>query len=303
MANSDVLVIGTVAYDSIKNSCGSAERVLGGAGSYAGLSSSYFAKTSLVSVVGRDFQDKYIKLFKKRGLDISGLASADGKTFFWAGSYDKDFKNAVTEATELNVSEGFKPILSPSQKKVKAVFLANIDPSLQDHVLRQLEGPKLVALDSMNYWIRFSLTSLKKILKKVDVFFVSEEEARSLTNEYDLIKAGRKILKMGPKHVVIKLGPNGVMFVSPLGLLQLPPYLTENIKDTTGAGDTFGGSFVGYLSKQKDWQDIKNIKEALVIANVMASFNIESFSVNRLSSLSALQINERVKAYKKMISF
>lgn len=298
-----VLVVGSVAFDTVENAHGRAERVLGGAASYSSISASYFAQPSVVAVVGTDFTPAYRAPFKKCGVDISGLQVKEGKTFHWGGSYDKDLKNAVTRFTDLNVFEDFKPVLNDEQKNAKAVFLANIDPELQLAVLKQVKKPKLVACDTMNYWITSKREAILKVLKQTDLFFLNEAEARQLTGEYNLITAGKKILKLGAQHVIIKLGPNGSMLVSKLGIVQFPPYILEKVYDTTGAGDTFGGGATGYLASLRKWDTLSAIKRAMMIGNVMASFTIESFSVKRLASIKKGEIEKRLKEYTSMLRF
>lgn len=302
MAN-EVLIVGSVAFDSIDNANGSVKRVLGGAASYASICASYFAQPSVVAVVGTDFTDEYRAPFIKRGVDLSGLEVKKGKTFHWGGSYDKDFNTAVTKFTDLNVFQDFNPTLSAEQKNAKAVFLANIDPELQLSVLKQVKKPRLVACDTMNYWISSKKDALMEVVKKIDIFFLNETEARLLTGEYNLIKAGRMLLAKGVKYVIIKLGSNGSMLVSKKGIAQQPPYIMEHVHDTTGAGDTFGGGFTGYLASQKNWNTLQSIKRAMMIGNVMASFTIESFSVNRLAALTQRDIKKRLKEYTGMLCF
>lgn len=302
MAN-EVLVVGSVAFDTIDNANGSVKRVLGGAASYASLCASYFAQPSVVAVVGTDFTDADRAPFIKRGIDLSGLQVKEGKTFHWGGSYDKDFNTAVTKFTELNVFQNFNPVLTPQQQNAKAVFLANIDPDLQLAVLKQVKKPRLVACDTMNYWIASKKESLLKVIKKMDILFLNETEARQLTGEYNLVKAGKVLLSKGVKYVIIKLGSNGSMLVSKKGIAQLPPYILEHVHDTTGAGDTFGGGFTGYLASLKSWDTLKSIKRAMMIGNVMASFTIESFSVARLAGLTKRDITKRLKEYTSMLSF
>lgn len=299
----NILVVGSVAFDTVENAHGRAERVLGGAASYSSISASYFARPSVVAVVGTDFAPSYRAPFKKCGVDLSGLQVKEGKTFHWGGSYDKDLKNAVTKFTDLNVFQNFNPQLSEEQKNAKAVFLANIDPELQLSVLKQVKKPSLVACDTMNYWITSKKAALLKVLKKTDLFFLNEAEARQLTDEYNLITAGKKILKLGAKHVIIKLGPNGSMLVSKLGIVQFPPYILEKVYDTTGAGDTFGGGATGYLASLKKWDTLLAIKRAMMIGNVMASFTIESFSVKRLAAIKPGEIEKRLKEYTSMLKF
>lgn len=302
MAN-EVLVVGSVAFDTIENANGRVKRVLGGAASYASVCASYFAQPSVVAVVGTDFTDADRAPFVKRGVDLSGLEVKEGKTFHWGGSYDKDFNTAVTKFTDLNVFKDFNPVLSAEQKNAKAVFLANIDPELQLSVLKQVKKPRLVACDTMNYWISSKKKALLEVVKRIDIFFLNETEARQLTGEYNLIKAGRMLLAQGVKYVIIKLGSNGSMLVSKKGIAQLPPYILEHVHDTTGAGDTFGGGFTGYLASQKNWNTLQSIKRAMMVGNVMASFTIESFSVDRLANLTRRDIKKRLNEYTSMLCF
>ena len=301
--NNEVLVVGSVAFDTIENANGRVKRVLGGAASYASVCASYFASPCVVAVVGTDFTDEDRAPFIKRKVNLAGLEVKKGKTFHWGGSYDKDFNTAVTQFTDLNVFQDFNPVLTEEQKNAKAVFLANIDPELQLSVLKQVKKPRLVACDTMNYWISSKKSALLEVVKRIDFFFLNETEARQLTGEYNLIKAGRMLLEKGVKYVVIKLGSNGAMLVSKKGIAQLPPYILEHVHDTTGAGDTFGGGFTGYLASLKNWNSLNAIKRAMMIGNVMASFTIESFSVERLASLTQRDINKRLKEYTSMLKF
>lgn len=302
MAN-EILVVGSVAFDTIENANGHVKRVLGGAASYSSICASYYAQPSIVAVVGTDFTEADRAPFIKRGVDLTGLEIKKGKTFHWGGSYDKDFNTAVTKFTDLNVFQDFNPVLTAEQKNAKAVFLANIDPELQLSVLKQVKKPRLVACDTMNYWISSKKETLMKVIKKIDILFLNETEARQLTGEYNLVKAGRLLLKQGVKYAIIKLGSNGSMLVSKKGIAQLPPYILEHVHDTTGAGDTFGGGFTGYLASQKNWNTLQAIKRAMMIGNVMASFTIESFSVDRLANLTRRDINKRLKEYTSMLKF
>ncbi|MBR4507888.1 MAG: hypothetical protein IKP23_00200 [Elusimicrobiaceae bacterium] len=297
MAKNSVLIVGSIAFDSIKTHKASAKNVLGGSASYSSISASFFAPTKLVAIVGKDFSKKHIDIFKKRGINLESLEIKEGKTFTWSATYDKDFKNATTLSTKLNVFSDFCPKIKEQDRDTKVVFLANIAPSLQLEVLKQLKGPRLIACDTMNLWINNNKPELLKLLKKVHILFVNEAEARQLTGSYNLIEAGRKILKMGPQIAVIKLGPHGALLVSKDCLCQIPPYLVEYPKDTTGAGDSFGGGFVGYLASVKNWHSLKNIKRALAMGSVMASFAIESFSVSKLASVDKTKIDKRLKEY------
>jgi len=301
--NNNVVVVGSVAFDTIDNANGSVKQVLGGAASYSSICASYFAKPSVVAVVGTDFSADYRAPFVKRKVDLSGLQVREGLTFHWGGQYDKDFNTAVTKFTDLNVFQNFQPVLTKEQQNASAVFLANIDPELQLSVLKQVKHPRFVACDTMNYWISSKKDVLLKVVKKIDIFFLNETEARQLTGEYNLIKAGKWLLKQGVKYVIIKLGSNGSMLVSKKGVVQLPPFVLEHVHDTTGAGDTFGGGFTGYLASVKKWNSPQEIKRAMMIGNVMASFTIESFSVERLASLTQRDIKKRLNEYIKMLTF
>lgn len=297
MKKSKVLVAGSIAFDNIKTHVSSVKNVIGGSASYASIAASYFAKTKLIAVVGSDFTKKHISPFNNRGVDLSSLEIRDGKTFTWAASYDKDFKNATTLSTELNVFADFNPVLKNQDKKTDALFLANIAPELQLSVLNQVDSCRIAACDTMNLWIKNNKPSLLKLLKHIDIVFVNEAEARQMTGIYNLIKAGKEILKSGPKFVVIKLGPNGALLVGKEGMCQIPPYLIEKPLDTTGAGDSFGGGFVGYLASVKNWSNIKNVKRAMAVGTVMASFAIESFSIKKLAGLTDEDINQRLTKY------
>lgn len=297
MPKNKVLIVGSIAFDTIKTHKASAKNVLGGSAAYSSIASSCFADTKMVAIVGKDFTKKHIDIFKKRKINLDSLEIKEGKTFTWSATYDKDFKNAKTLSTELNVFSDFCPKIKEQDKNTEVVFLANIAPSLQLEVLKQLKEPRLIACDTMNLWIDKNKTELLKLLKKVHILFVNEAEARQLTGSYNLIEAGRKILKMGPKISVIKLGPHGALLVSKDCLCQIPPYLVEYPKDTTGAGDSFGGGFVGYLASVKNWHNLKHIKRALAMGSVMASFAIESFSVSKLASVDKKKIDKRLKEY------
>ncbi|GHT38917.1 adenosine kinase [Bacteroidia bacterium] len=298
-----LLVTGTLGFDTITNCRGRAEGVVGGSGSYSSIAASYFCDVKLIGVIGTDFGQRHLKHFKKNKIDMRGVEVVQGKSFAWAANYDKDFKNAFTERTDLNVFGGYKPKIIKEYKNCRNIFLDNIDPGMQLSLISQMKNPNLIACDTMNLWINNYPSLVKKMLKFADILLVNEAEARSITGEYNLITAGKKLLQMGAGHVIIKLGPNGSMLVSPLGLCQMPPALVENIYDTTGAGDTFGGALSGYLANQKNWETLKNLKTAMACGTVMASFNIESFSVDRLSSLTKRQINARLKQYVKSICF
>ncbi|MDR1124285.1 MAG: PfkB family carbohydrate kinase [Elusimicrobiota bacterium] len=304
MAKAGVLIAGSIAFDDIKTHRASAKGVLGGAASYASIAASYFARPKPVAVVGTDFRAKHIAPFKKCGVDLSAFEIKKGRTFTWAASYDKDFKTATTLSTHLNVFENYTPVLKPQDRRTDAVFLANISPALQMTVLDQLSPrPRLVACDTMNLWIKHNRAELMKLIKRVDVLFVNETEVRRLTGIYNLIKAGRAALGYGPRAVIIKLGPNGAMLATKTALCQMPPFLVEEPVDTTGAGDSFGGGFTGFLAGVKNWADIKNLKRGVAAGTVMASFAIESFSITRLAGLSKKEITARMAQYSAGLKF
>ena len=298
MAEAKVLIAGSIAFDDITTHRARAKGVLGGAASYASIAASYFALPKPVAIAGTDFGARHIAPFKKCGVDLSALEIKKGRTFTWAAKYDKDFKTAKTLSTHLNVFEGFTPVLKPQDRRPDAVFLANISPALQTSVLNQLSPrTRLVACDTMNLWIKHNRTELMKLIKRVDVLFVNEAEVRQLTGIYNLIKAGRAALGLGPRAVIIKLGPNGAMLVTKTALCQMPPFLVEEPVDTTGAGDSFGGGFVGFLAGVKNWADIKNLKRGVAAGTVIASFSIESFSITRLAGLGKKEIDTRIAQY------
>jgi sugar/nucleoside kinase (ribokinase family) len=298
MAKAGVLIAGSIAFDDIKTHRARAKGVLGGAASYASIAASYFTLSKPIAAVGTDFGAAHIAPFKKRGVDLSALEVKKGRTFTWAARYDKDFKTAATLSTHLNVFKDFMPVLKPRDRRADAVFLANISPALQTSVLDQMSPrPRLVACDTMDLWIKHNRAELMKLIKRVDVLFVNEAEVRQLTGIYNLIKAGRAALEYGPRAVIIKLGPNGAMLATKNALCQMPPFLVEEPVDTTGAGDSFGGGFIGVLAGVKDWADIKNLKRGVAVGTVMASFAIESFSITRLAGLGKKEIDARIARY------
>lgn len=300
---SKVIIVGSMAFDNIKTYKSSVKNVLGGSASYSSIAASFFTKPKVIAVVGNDFTKKHIKPFRDRGIDTSGIEVKEGKTFTWAAQYDKDFKNATTLCTELNVFADFAPELKPGDDAPDALFLANISPSLQLEVLKQVKKPRLTACDTMNLWIKNNKTQLLKLLKAIDIIFLNEAEARQLTGIHNLIKAGKSILKIGPKVVVIKLGPNGALLLMKEAMFQVPPFLIEEPVDTTGAGDSFGGGFVGYLASVKNWNNIKHIKKALAYGTVLASFAIESFSVKKLAKITPQDIEKRFALYSESCRF
>ncbi|MFC1576249.1 PfkB family carbohydrate kinase [Candidatus Omnitrophota bacterium] len=298
-----VLVVGTVAFDTIKTPFGKYERVMGGSASYFSVSASFFEPSvRLVAVVGKDFPQKYVKVLKQKGIDTRGLEVADGKTFFWEGEYGWDFSNPRTIATHLNVLADFDPKVPKEYKNTEHVFLANVDPDIQLKVLKQVKNPRLVACDTMNYWIESKRKSLLKLLKKVDIFLLNEPEARQLTGETSLVKAAKAIFKLGPKKIVLKKGEHGCLLFSGGSIFSIPAYLLESVFDPTGAGDTFAGGFMGYLASCKTLNE-KALRRAVVYGSVMATFTVEDFSLKRLASIKKRDITRRFKKFRKLTHF
>jgi len=298
----NILVVGSVALDSVETIHGCTRKGLGGSAVHFSISASQFSPVRIVGVVGSDFPSRFRALLKRKNIDLEGMQEMPGKTFHWKGRYDKDFKNACTIATHLNVFEHFKPCLGPDHKKCGVLFLANIDPDLQRDVLAQMDGPRLVACDTMNYWISLKKPSLVKLLAGVNLFFVNEEEARQLTGEHNLMKAARLLAKMGPQAVVIKRGDSGAMLFYKGEVLAIPAQPIERVVDPTGAGDTFAGGFVGYLAAAPDWRDFGVLKRAMAYGTVLSSFNVENFSVRRTEKLRKAEIADRYAKYVKSLS-
>jgi len=297
-----ILVVGSVALDTIKTPFAKANNVLGGSATYFSISAKVFSPVKLVAVVGEDFPKKYINFFQQKGIDVQGLEVARGKTFRWEGEYDWNFSDPRTIATHLNVFAAFVPKIPKSYKNSRHVFLANIDPKIQTSVLEQVSKPRLVACDTMNYWIEKKRRSLLKLLKRVDVFFLNGSEAKELTQESNLITAGKKIFKLGPKIVVIKKGEHGVILFSQNNIFVTPAFLLESVYDPTGAGDTFAGGFMGYLARCKKY-DQSTLRRAVVFASIMATFAVEDFSLKKLSKVTIADVDQRVREFKKCISF
>ncbi len=298
----NLLVVGTVAIDSVKTPFGEAESVLGGSATYFSVSASYFAGVKLVAVIGKDFPAEYMKVFEKHDINTQGLVRADGQTFRWRGAYGYDLNVAKTLDTQLNVLMQFDPHLDEEQRKTPFVFLGNIDPDLQIKVIKQLKGPKLIALDSMNYWIETKRDSLKKAIEMVDLVVVNEMEARELTGNSSLIKAGRAIRKMGPKTVIIKQGEYGSIALYGEEIFSAPAYPLEDVYDPTGAGDTFAGGVMGYLARRGEISG-ETIRQAMIVGSALASYNVEAFSLDKLTSLTMHNIVDRYNDIKRLTAF
>lgn len=297
-----LLVVGSVALDSVRTPFGEVEEALGGSATYFSTSASYFTDVSLVAVVGHDFPQKHIDFLRMRKIDMNGLERQKGKTFRWKGQYSYALNEAQTLSTELNVFEHFKPKIPKDYKAAQVVFLANIDPDLQRDVLGQVENPKLVAADTMNFWIESKFDSLLETLKLVDILLINDGEARQLTNEPTLVRAARKIFTCGPKTVVIKQGEYGVLMFTRDNTFSAPAYPLEQVFDPTGAGDTFAGGFMGYLSNTLDFSE-SSMRKAIVMGSVMASFNVEDFSLNRIRELDYKEIENRYREFRHLSHF
>jgi len=301
--SNDILVVGSVALDSVKTPFGEVQEALGGSAVYSSYSASFFTGVRLVAVVGEDFPHAHVNLLKNRGIQTEGLQVTQGKTFRWAGAYEFDLNEAHTLKTELNVFETFRPQIPSSYQNTDFVFLANIDPELQLSVLEQVKKPKLVACDTMNLWIKLKPDVLKKVISKVDFFFINEGEARMFANTASLIKAGRILQSWGPKHVIIKKGEHGALLFGQNSFFAIPAFPLEEVYDPTGAGDTFAGGFFGYLARQGGVLNDSNLRRAVVHGSVMASFTVEKFSLERLKELKPEEIAGRVQMLKELSHF
>lgn len=300
-----LLVVGTVALDSIETPFGKAERIIGGSATHFALAASFFHKDiRLVSVVGDDFPSAGIDQFKKRGIDIEGLQVKKGeKSFFWAGRYHIDMNSRDTLDTQLNVLATFDPVVPENYRNADFLMLGNLMPSLQKKVLDQMnQRPKLVMMDTMNFWMDTAWDDLMDVLKQVDVLTVNDEEARQLTKEYSLIKAAKKIMSMGPKFLVIKKGENGALLFHENQLFFAPALPLEEVFDPTGAGDCFAGGFIGYLSGTRDLS-FDNMKRAVIYGSAIASFCVEKFGIQRVSELTQQELDERVQEFIDLVQF
>ncbi len=299
-----LLTVGTVAFDSIETPFGKADRVIGGACTYISWAASYFTDNiNLVSIVGSDFPQSELDQLIARGVNLDGLKIVEnGKTFFWAGKYLENMNQRETLTTDLNVLDDFDPELPDSYKDSKYIMLGNLTPEIQLRVIEQIDNPKLVVMDTMNFWMDIALDSLLKAISKVDVLTINDEEARQLSGEYSLLKAADKIHAMGPEFLVIKKGEHGAMLFHEGKVFYAPALPLLNVEDPTGAGDSFAGGFIGYLAKTDDIS-FDNMKKAVVHGSVMASYCVEEFSIGRLKCLSDEMIASRVKSFGQLVSF
>lgn len=297
-----ILVVGSVALDSIETPFGKKNEILGGSATFFSISASFFDRVNIIATVGEDFPEQYFKMLKCRKIGTGGIVINKGKTFRWEGKYEYDMNIAHTLATHLNVFQDFAPKIPDELRNSRILFLANIDPDLQESVLKQMNKPDLIACDSMNHWISNKKKSLEKFLHKVDIFLLNDAEARQFSGEANLLKAAKAIVSNGPKSVVIKKGEHGVLYYSKRSHFIAPAYPLENVYDPTGAGDTFAGGVVGYLSKAGKLSE-NIIRKSMVYGSIMASFTVEDFSVNRLLKLKMADITKRYVEFKKLTRF
>jgi sugar/nucleoside kinase (ribokinase family) len=297
-----VLVVGSVAYDTLDTPAGRAERILGGSASYFALAASYFTDVNMVGVVGDDFGPEQLKAFEGRRIDLTGLERASGKTFHWQGKYSTDLNSRETICTDLNVFENFKPKLPPAYRESDRLFLGNIEPTLQRDVLDQVESPRLVGCDTMNLWINHRLDELKKTLAKVEILLINDSEAKELAADWNVIRAARAIRDMGPKTLIIKKGEHGALLFHGDSCFIAPAYPLEKVKDPTGAGDSFAGGFMGYLD-QADSHDDATLRQAVIMGSTVASFCCEDFGVARYLTLTPDEIRARFGEFASLVHF
>lgn len=302
---SKLVIVGTVAFDAIETPFGKTDKILGGAATFIGLAASQFnVDASVVSIVGGDFPQEYLDLLANKNINISGVEIVkEGKTFFWSGKYHNDMNSRDTLATELNVLADFNPVVPTNYRNSDIVMLGNLHPNVQLSVLEQMNTkPKLVILDTMNFWMDCALTELLNVISKVDVITINDEEARQLTGEYSLVVAARKIHGMGPKYVVIKKGEHGALLFHKDNVFFAPALPLEEVFDPTGAGDTFAGGFAGYLAKTED-VSFENMKNAVIYGSTLASFCVEKFGTERMTDLKSKEVHQRLQEFKNLTQF
>jgi sugar/nucleoside kinase (ribokinase family) len=297
-----VLVVGSVAFDTIRTPFGLATEVLGGSANYFSVAASFFTDVRLVAVVGEDFPDEHLEFLRRRGVDLRGLQRMPGKTFRWVGEYGFDFNEAKTLDTQLNVFADFAPKIPEDYRDSDVVFLANIDPDLQRDVLRQVRRPALVAADTMNYWIARKREALRETLTLVDALIINDAETRQLANEPNLVRAARTIQSWGPRILIIKRGEYGALLCVGGEWFSAPALPLESVQDPTGAGDCFAGGAVGYLAHRMRF-DADHLRQAMIMGSVMASFNVEAFSLDRLRTLTMAEVEARFKTFRRLVHF
>ena len=300
-----LLVVGTVAFDAIETPFAKTDKIIGGAATYICHSASFFSKNiNLVSVVGEDFPNKAINSLKEKGVDVKGLQIKEGrKTFFWSGKYHNNMNSRDTLKTELNVLEDFDPVVPKQYTKSEFLMLGNLMPSVQKRVLEQMqERPKLIVLDTMNFWMDNFMPDLKEALKNTDVLTINDDEARQLSGEYSLLIAAKKILTMGPKYLIIKKGEHGAILFGEDKMFYSPAVMLENVIDPTGAGDSFAGGFIGYLAKTKEIT-FDNMKKAVIYGTVLASFTVEKLGIDSIENIEEEKVNKRLAEIRSVVSF
>jgi len=298
-----LVIVGSVAFDTIETPWERKEKIVGGSCTYCSLAASFFTRPKIVAVVGEDFPKDMIDFLKKKNIDLKGLKIVPGgRTFHWQGRYGYDPNQRETVRTDLNVFENFRPEIPASYKKADILFLANIDPDIQEAIFLQVEKPRLTAMDTIGLWIQSKPASLLRVLKKVDVFFANDEEVRMLTDERNLIKAGKKILGLGPSLVILKKGEHGALIFGEDLVFGIMAHPCEDVVDPTGAGDSFAGGFLGYLDKTRSFSQ-KEIRRAAVYGSVMASFTIEGYGIDRYKTLKPREVRSRFESFKKLVSF
>ncbi len=300
-----LLVVGSVAFDAIETPFGKTDKILGGAATYIGIAASILnVKSGIVSVVGGDFPQSDLDMLTERDVNIEGIEIVkDGKTFFWSGRYHNDLNSRDTLVTEVNVLENFEPKIPESMQDAEILMLGNLHPGVQLSVLEKMNNrPKLVILDTMNFWMDSAWDTLLEMIAKTDVITINDEEARQLSGEYSLVKAAKKIHTMGPKYVIIKKGEHGALLFHNGKVFAIPALLLEEVFDPTGAGDTFAGGFASYLAKKEDFS-FETMKSALIVGSAMASFTVEKFGTERLQQVTEVEMNQRIQEFKELTSF
>tara|TARA_A100001015_G_scaffold213825_1_gene239919 strand:- start:2008 stop:2937 length:930 start_codon:yes stop_codon:yes gene_type:complete len=303
--NNKLLIVGTMAYDAIETPFGKVDKILGGAATYIGLSASQFSlDCAIISVVGEDFEEQHLELLRRKGIDLSGVEIVSGgETFFWSGKYHNDLNTRTTMETRLNVLENFNPIIPDHLRTPDIVMLGNLSPDVQFKALEQLKNkPKLIVLDTMNFWMEHFRSRLDEVIAKVDLISINDEEARQLTGEYSLVKAAEKIHELGPQFIIIKKGEHGALLFHDSKIFCAPALPLEEVFDPTGAGDSFAGGFTGYLTQTGDIS-FRNMKSAVIYASAMASFTVEKFGTESLINYSSHSMDNRLKAFKELTTF
>ncbi|MDH5666511.1 MAG: PfkB family carbohydrate kinase [Nitrospira sp.] len=297
-----LLVVGSVALDTVKTPFGEGTDILGGSATYFSTSASFFTSVALIAVVGEDFPQQHVAFLKSRGIDLTGLERRPGSTFRWKGEYTHQLNEAHTLDTKLNVFETFRPKIPEAYRSPDVLFLGNIDPELQLDVLQKVERPGLVACDTMNFWINGKRDALWKVLEKVDVLIINDGEARALGQDSNLVKVAKMVLSRGPKHLIVKRGEYGALMFNEQQIFGAPAFPLEDVRDPTGAGDTFAGGFLGYLTATGN-RSAEAMKQAMIFGSVMASFTVESFSLDRLRILDYKEVQERFREFKRLTHF